>query len=394
MSRRLFFKVGKNWVGEFPHDHETGFVRDRRGIRRKLISIEALELIPKDQQAGRLVRLYHAKEYEIRNATAKQKELKKQKRRDRLKMTVRQGVKLWLSEIERSSSLETHKSYAQSLNLYFDAVGNHLLMDFDREYNMRFFNALSERPGKNGQIVAKATQNKHMRHLQAFLNWAHDNELIERQFNLKRAAAPRKDMDTLDLSALIKIREYLDQRIESAETNKEKRHTLNLIRAFKLATNSLLRLGAIWSLRLDHIDLKNRIIRIRNNDELNWKNKKNKWPNKPINDALYEFLKEDLAQRPASHKYFLDNGLGQPWYKNINSLSTAMKAVYIANGLDNIKPFHHGFRATMITELLLRGEDPYCVQQLADHDSVQTTLLYLNTRKVSQAKAANAIPAI
>ena len=63
-------------------------------------------------------------------------------------------------------------------------------------------------------------------------------------------------------------------------------------------------------------------------------------------------------------------------------------------GLPSIKPFHWGMRATMITELLLVGEDPYAVQQLADHDSIKTTMLYLNRRKVKQKKADDRIALI
>ena len=75
-------------------------------------------------------------------------------------------------------------------------------------------------------------------------------------------------------------------------------------------------------------------------------------------------------------------------------ISTMASKIFKELGLPSIKPFHWGMRATMITELLLVGEDPYAVQQLADHDSIKTTMLYLNRRKVKQKKAVDRIALI
>jgi integrase len=110
----------------------------------------------------------------------------------------------------------------------------------------------------------------------------------------------------------------------------------NLYRSFMLATNCLMRVGAIYALPLDAIDLEARVIRVRDVPELGWKNKGSKWPNKPISQRLYEFLKEDLANR-----------------------------------------------------LLNDGESPQKVQQLADHADIQTTMRYYNTREASSAVPLN-----
>ncbi len=44
----------------------------------------------------------------------------------------------------------------------------------------------------------------------------------------------------------------------------------------------------------------------------------------------------------------------------------------------------------MITELLLSGCSP-AVQELADHDNIETTMLYLNRRKIQQKNAVDSI---
>ena len=161
-----------------------------------------------------------------------------------------------------------------------------------------------------------------------------------------------------------------------------------------MCTQALLRVGAVWSLRLDRIKLSRRIIQIRDNTKLNWVNKANKWPDKPINDRLYQFLEQDLKNRSAHEVYFLDNGKGQPWCSSISYMGTSMKKVQMELGLPDVKPFHHAFRATMITELLAQGTSPVAVQMLADHSNLSTTMKYLNQRKINQQIAAADIPEI
>lgn len=170
-----------------------------------------------------------------------------------------------------------------------------------------------------------------------------------------------------------------------------KRNAYNLLRAYWMCTQALLRIGAVWSLRLDHIKLAQRTIQIRDNRKLNWVNKAGKWPDKPINNRLYEFLEQDFKNRPTKEVYFLDNGHGSPWCCNTNYMSTKMKKIQMELGLPDVKPFHHGFRATMITELLAQGTSPVAVQMLADHSNLSTTMQYLNHRKINQQIAAEDI---
>ena len=87
----------------------------------------------------------------------------------------------------------------------------------------------------------------------------------------------------------------------------------------------------------------------------------------------------------------MDNGLGGQWRTDRSDVSKWMTKTCKAAGLPNIKPFHWGIRATMITELLTAGVDPYAVQKLADHESINTTMLYFNKRKVDQKKASDEI---
>jgi len=394
MARSLFHKERGKWIGEFPHDPELGFQSGRRGIRRVLCEIEDIEGLSRDAKIKRLIELYSKKQAELKRQKQESEKQKKLALKEKKKQTVKQASRTWLKDVEVLNSKKTHQDYTKSISLYLQCCGDHVLNDFERSHNVKFYKFLTTIITNRGTVLSSASQNRHMRHLGTFLNWAYDTEIMDRHIKLKSASVPKKDMETYTIEELFILRDHIIKRKENAESSQERLHMTNIFRAFKLATASLLRLGAIWSLRLDHIDIDKKIIRIRDNKELEWVNKKNKWPNKPINDDLLTFITEDIEARSASEVYYLDNGKGKPWYADRGDISKLASALCKECGLPNIKPFHWGMRATMITELLNRGVDPKAVQQLADHDKLETTMLYFNTRTVSQNTAANALPPI
>lgn len=147
-------------------------------------------------------------------------------------------------------------------------------------------------------------------------------------------------------------------------------------------------------MKLEWIDIENKLLRIQDNPELKWHPKKLKWPNKPINQHLHQFLINDLKSRSTAERYYLDNGKGHPWYADKSDVSKFATKLCKECGFPAIKPFHWGMRASMITHLLLNGAEPHKVQQLADHSSLATTMLYFNTRKVDQAEVAELLPEV
>ena len=199
-------------------------------------------------------------------------------------------------------------------------------------------------------------------------------------------------MDTYEVADLTRARLLLEKRLAEYTRPKDIIAARNMLRALMLATQTILRLGAIWSLPLSAIDMKRRVIRIQEVKALGWVPKKMKFPNKPINDTLFKFLQQDLASRSPREKWFLDKGDGSQWHLDKSNISHYAAALFKELGLPRIKPFHHAFRATMITHLLNHGTKPTDVQQLADHSSLATTMKYFNTRKASQDAATSNLP--
>ena len=403
MSRKLFSKRGDKWVGEFPP--EGGWQKGRRGIRRTLCSAASLSHLSEMEQHLKLVELYQVQARDLHRANEKQKEDRQKKQQEKNNWTVTQASKVWLDDVKIHRSEETVKSYRNTIRYYIEANNNHRIRDYDKEHEVAFLKHLKTLPGKSGQLMAVSSQNVHARQLRVFLRWCHyEQRIMKHKPMVKAPKLKKKDMKTLEMDELEKLRRFIISEYDRGIANRSKelskkeasdnerliRDMRNLLRAYMVATQSLLRLGAIWQLPLDCIDMKKRIISIRDNEELGWENKKDKWPDKPINDLLYKFLKEDLAQRGENEKYWLDRGDGRQWFTDRSDVSSKATEACKKARLPKLKPFHWGMRATMITQMLINGVDPYAVQQLADHDSITTTMLYLDGRKVKQQNATDA----
>jgi integrase len=384
-------------IGEFPHDINAGFQDCRRGLRRRLVNVKEASQMPLDVALKLAEERYKLEEKRIREVQFVADEKRKQAEYRRKNMSFSDAADNWLKHVGVVNSEVTVARYAQTIRLYLSTVGDHRLRDFSREHNIRFFDELAKVKAVNrgDRTISAATQNMHMRQLAVFLGWANDNEMIDKLPRLKKAQPKVKEMEVFSLQHLEQLKKWLLSNIESSAQGRPAVNARNLYRAFMLATNALLRKGAIGSLPLSGIDLYAKLVRIRDVPELGWKNKANRWPNKPMNNRLYEFLRDDLAARDPAERWYLDDGRGNPWYADPSHISKAMTRACKAAGLPGgVKPFHWGMRAALITWLLNNGESPQKVQQLADHASVTTTMRYFNTREASQQEAVDRLPEI
>ncbi|MBL4755835.1 MAG: site-specific integrase [Flavobacteriales bacterium] len=393
MARKsIFFDDKRNtYVGEFPRDALVGFEKDRRGIRRTLCKQRDLVGLTEIQINQHLSNLYSIKQQEFSNEKSHKEAAKKQAKRQKKTYTIRQANKLWMAEMKVTRAKKTVGQYQNTIDYYLDANGNHVVNDFTLDHSTEFWNHLQTREKQGGGFFSLENQATHIRKFNTFLNWCYDHEIMDRMHRLKRPKVPKRDMQTYDVEELLRLGQHIQTKIIETTDTARKRGYINIFRAFMLATNTALRLGPIWALKIDNIELDKRLVQIRDNKELDWQNKGVKWPDKPINEDLYNFLVKDLALRDPQERYFLDNGKGKPWRADRSDISKWMSTLCQDIGLAKIKPFHWGMRATIITELLTRGVDVHAVQKLADHESIETTMLYFNDRKVQQRRASDAI---
>ena len=85
----------------------------------------------------------------------------------------------------------------------------------------------------------------------------------------------------------------------------------------------------------------------------------------------------------------LDNGRGKPLYSSLGDLTKSMRKALQKVGIENAKPLH-SFRSTVATELLAGDSaNPVQVQKLLRHQSIQTTMSYLNSDHMKQVDLVN-----
>ena len=197
MARALYFYDPKseNYIGEFPHDRDLGFVASRRGIRRKLCDASDVDHLPPEKLKAHIWELYLKMERELRNKQIRKQREKEEKQRAKKKLSVSAALERWEAELKAlGKSADTVSNYTRSVNLYLEAVDDHPLREFDRECNIQFFHFLATRPKDkhSKEPLSPATQNKHMRHFSAFLVWAKKSELIDKQYRLEKARVPDK----------------------------------------------------------------------------------------------------------------------------------------------------------------------------------------------------------
>jgi len=106
--------------------------------------------------------------------------------------------------------------------------------------------------------------------------------------------------------------------------------------------------------------------------ELGWTPKGQKHRVLPIPSVLQDFLKEDL-RRPSKEMYYLDEGNGQPAFRDSFYLSKALRSVLRELGIEGRKPCH-SFRSSLATSLLDRGTPVHTTQAILRHANASTTL--------------------
>lgn len=394
MRQVIFLDKAGNVCGEFPHDPEIGFLSGKRGLRRRLVLKDEADTLSDVQLQAVAMQRYTAEEKRIRDTQFANHAAERRAAQIRRDISVSEAAAQWYQHLTVTNSARTQKMYRHSIDIYLQFVGDHKLREFSRAHNIQFLDALQQ-VRYRGAAITPATQHMHCRQLNNFLRWAYDNELIEKLHKLKKPKLPQKDMDVYTVDQLRQLRGWLFDNLQHAATPDQRMHAVNLIRAFMLGTNSLLRSGAISAAPLAWFDLDQQLIRVRDEPSRAFKSKGMKWPNKPINSRFLEFLQQDLATRGSKERWFLDRGDGRPWYRDSCNVSRAMSRACEAAGLPGgVKPFHHGMRAAMITWLLENGEPPVKVQQLADHSELSTTMKYYNTRAAQQRSAVDRLPDI
>lgn len=279
----------------------------------------------------------------------------------------------WLKEVEEFRDPGTLRMYRKAVTYYEEALGDHPIDEFS-SFSNRKLRAHLERQG-----LSLASQYKYMSYIRTFFAWAAKRGFCSPK-EITMPSKIRREPKVYSPEQLETIWTALESAYRDATNRRRKKMRWNQIRAFRVALETAMRAGELVNLRLVHIDLQKRIIKIRATED--WKPKADKERDVPISKRLHTFLKDDLAARSPGECWLLDQGDGTKAYRDSSALGHPLSKLCRDLGISGVKPWH-GIRASVITHLLEKTGDLPRVQKLAGHTDIQTTRGYLNSERLS-----------
>ena len=286
------------------------------------------------------------------------------------KLMARDAIQTWLDEKGVRLEQVTIRGYADSLNYLLLAVGNFELAFPPAGIPAKLLNHLKTRKMNDASI------NSRVQACQIFLNWCAELEYTQKRIKLEKMKVTKEAPGILKEEDYTNLLALLDETIDKANGN-TKTSALNMKRATVLMRYTGMRGGEARALPLSHIDLLAREIKIADVPAAGFKVKGRVESVVPIaKEKLARFLADDMQSRNTNEKWFLDDGFGELQWAGMTPMGKVFRRTFRQIGVsDKVSPTH-GFRATVISNLLNKGASPVCVQYLARHKHISTTMGY------------------
>ena len=286
------------------------------------------------------------------------------------KLMARDAIQTWLDEKSVRLEQVTIRGYADSLNYLLLAVGNFELAFPPAGISAKLLNHLKIRK------MSDASINSRVQACQIFLNWCAELEHTSKRIKLTKMRVTKEAPEILTENDYDNLLALLDDTIDKANGN-TKTSALNMKRATVLMRYTGMRGGEARALPLSHIDLLAQEIKIADVPAAGFKVKGRVESVVPIaKEKLARFLADDMQSRNTNEKWFLDDGFGELQWAGMTPMGKVFRRTFRQIGVsDKVSPTH-GFRATVISNLLNKGASPVCVQYLARHKNISTTMGY------------------
>ena len=304
--------------------------------------------------------------------------LKERLTREVERLTDEQGLffsellNLFLAHVQANRDERTVDKYRQQLLRYQKVVGNYRIRLHTSQLTDKFILSL-RKAGLNDHSC-----NSYLRAVRAILNWSWEQGQIPAAIKVKSVRSSKPLPAVFSAEQLEDLRQHL----EDGWQETKRRRFLVLLRAWWFLRFTGMRGGELLALKWvnvypDRIELRS---------TKDWKVKGRKDSIIPIAEDLKEFIQ---AQDILGERYVLDDGRGKPLYSSLGDLTKSMRKALQKCGIENAKPLH-SFRSTVATELLSgESSNPVHVQMLLRHESIQTTMSYLNSGHLQQVDLVN-----
>jgi integrase len=265
----------------------------------------------------------------------------------------------YLGMIEVTHTRQSWRHSRHSLEKFIEVVGG----DFQvRDVNK----SIAETFILNTYQRSKWGASLQLRHLKAVFNraidWGYINVNVFKGIKLKIPVNNPVFINKKELELIV---------------SKEGNHILASL--YRFAFYSGMRLSEIVNLEWEDVDLKNKLIQVKNKDGFTTKSKRERVI--PISKPLKKILK---SVKSNGSYVFSKNGEGfNPTYA-----SRAFKKCVRALELDD-KIHFHTLRHSFASALASRGVNLYVIQKLLGHSNITTTQIYSHLRTEDLVKAIN-----
>ena len=337
---------------------------NKKRYRRVLIRfIEAQDLEPDQLNAllvERFLKLKETLSREVERAT------------DEQGLFFSELLDLFLAHVQANRDERTVGKYRQQLSRYQKILGDYRI----RLHSSKFTDQLVLSLRKAG--LGDHSCNSYLRAVRAILNWSWEQGHLPAAIKVKSVRSSKPLPAVFSAQQLEDLRQHLEQ----GWNETKRRRFLVLLRAWWFLRFTGMRGGELLALKWDNVYPD----RIELRSTKDWKVKGRKDAIIPIAEDLKDFIQ---AQDIQGEKYVLDNGRGKPLYSSLGDLTKSMRKALLKVGIENAKPLH-SFRSTVATELLSgESSNPVQVQKLLRHQSIQTTMSYLNSDHLQQVDLVN-----
>ena len=200
-----------------------------------------------------------------------------------------------------------------------------------------------------------------------------------------------KKWSLIDNNPLDMVKQFKTEEKEILYMNKTELENLmfviddnNLKNIINFALNTGVRISELIYIQWSDVDLKERILTIKNKKQFNTKSKRNR--KIPLNDKAFKILKR--RNKYNESEYIFKNTCSRQFSRD--HLTRLFKK-YVREA-DLPDKFHfHCLRHTFITELIKNGVNINYVKELAGHSDIKTTMNYIHLVTDDLRKAVNSI---
>ena len=336
---------------------------EKKRYRRVLARFVEVEDLPEEQLNSLLVeRLLQLKKKLTREVEAST---------DKDGLFFSEVLRLFLAHVEANRDKLTVRQYRQQLNRYQKIVGDYRIRLHSSKFTDQLVLAL-RKAGLNDHSC-----NSYLRAVRAIVNWSWGEGQIPSAIKVKSVRASKPLPKVFSQDELLTLRQYLEEGWQQTR----RRRFLVLLRAWWFFRYTGMRGSELLTLKWDNVYAD----RLELRSTADWKVKGRRDAIIPIAKPLKAFLS---SQDLKGEKFVLDDGTGKPNYATAHGLMQSMKKALEILQI-KVNPLH-SFRSTVATELLAgESSNPVQVQKLLRHQSIQTTMSYLNSDHLQQVDLVN-----